>query len=91
MPGCRSGCSGTDAPARSGDDADGGGVFQDRERPDVQGQAPSGGTAVAQEVSEECRTTNQLVKRTGNGIWLCFGSADEPWFQKKERIDARYH
>jgi hypothetical protein len=42
------------------------------------------------EVGKEYQTADRAVERAREGYWLCAGVAGEPWFQKKERIDARY-
>jgi hypothetical protein len=44
----------------------------------------------ADEVGKEFQTADGVAERAQPGYWLCAGIAGEPWFQKKERIDARY-
>jgi predicted acylesterase/phospholipase RssA len=35
-------------------------------------------------------TAEGTVQRPQAGHWLCVGVAEEPWFQKKEKIDSKY-
>jgi hypothetical protein len=42
------------------------------------------------EAGKEFQTVDQAKERAQPGAWLCVGSAGEPWFQSKERIDAKY-
>jgi hypothetical protein len=41
-------------------------------------------------VGKEFQTADHVVQRAQKGYWLCVGVVGEPWFQKKERIDAKY-
>jgi hypothetical protein len=42
------------------------------------------------EVGTEFQTADRAIERAREGYWLCVGVAGEPWFQKPERIEARY-
>lgn len=44
----------------------------------------------ADEVGQEFQTADHAVERAQDGYWLCVGVAGEPWFQKAEKIDAKY-
>jgi hypothetical protein len=44
----------------------------------------------ADEAGREFQTADQAKERAVPDAWLCVGSAGEPWFQSKERIDAKY-
>lgn len=44
----------------------------------------------AEEAGKEFQTADQAKERAAPGAWLCVGSGGEPWFQSKERIDAKY-
>ena len=42
------------------------------------------------ELGREFLTADHAVERAQAGYWLCVGVAGEPWFQKRERIEAKY-
>jgi hypothetical protein len=42
------------------------------------------------EVGKEFQTADRAVERAREGYVLCVGVAGEPWFQKAERVEARY-
>lgn len=44
----------------------------------------------ADEVGQEYQTADLAKQQARAGFWLCVGVAGEPWFQKLERIEARY-
>jgi hypothetical protein len=43
-----------------------------------------------EEVGREFQTADHVKEVAGEGFWLCVGVAGEPWFQARERIDAKY-
>jgi hypothetical protein len=43
-----------------------------------------------EEVGREFQTADHAVERATSDHWLCVGVADEPWFQKPDRIEAKY-
>lgn len=43
-----------------------------------------------QELGKEFQTADHAREKAREGFWLCVGVAGEPWFQKPERISARY-
>ncbi len=44
----------------------------------------------AEEKDKDFHTAEGPVQRPQPGHWLCVGIVGEPWFQKKEKIDAKY-
>jgi len=42
------------------------------------------------ELGKAFQTADQAVEHAKEGYWLCVGVAGEPWFQKREKIDAKY-
>ena len=42
------------------------------------------------EVGKEFQTADHAVERATADYWLCVGTSNEPWFQKKGKIDAKY-
>jgi len=42
------------------------------------------------EMGKEFQTADRVTERAKEGYWLCVGLAGEPWFQKPERVEARY-
>src|SRR5262245_20341980 len=44
----------------------------------------------AKEVGKEFQTADRAVEKAQAGTWLCVGVANEPWFQKLEKIEAKY-
>jgi hypothetical protein len=44
----------------------------------------------AVEVGKEFPTADHVVEVAREGSWLCVGVAGEPWFQSREKIDAKY-
>ncbi len=43
-----------------------------------------------EEVGREFQTADQIKEVAKEGSWLCVGVADEPWFQSRAKIDAKY-
>lgn len=43
-----------------------------------------------EEVGKEFQTADHGMVRAHAGYWLCAGSAGEPWFQSKDKIDSKY-
>ena len=43
-----------------------------------------------EEVGREFQTADHVKERAREDAWLCVGIAGEPWFQSRERIDAKY-
>jgi hypothetical protein len=43
-----------------------------------------------EEVGKEFQTADHVKETARAGYWLCVGVAGEPWFQSRERIDAKY-
>jgi hypothetical protein len=43
-----------------------------------------------EELGKEFQTADLAVERAREGFWLCVGVAGEPWFQKPERIEAKF-
>jgi hypothetical protein len=44
----------------------------------------------ADEVGKEYQTADRAKETAREGYWLCVGVAGEPWFQKLEKIEAKY-
>jgi hypothetical protein len=44
-----------------------------------------------EELGKEFQTADHAVERAKEGYWLCVGVAGEPWFQKLEKIEAKYN
>jgi hypothetical protein len=44
----------------------------------------------AGEAGKEFRTADNTTETARDGYWLCVGVAGEPWFQKPEKVAARY-
>jgi hypothetical protein len=44
----------------------------------------------AEEIGRAFRSADHTTQRPQSGAWLCVGSAGEPWFQSKAKIDAKY-
>jgi hypothetical protein len=44
----------------------------------------------AGEVGKEFQTADHVKEVAREGFWLCVGIAGEPWFQTREKIDAKY-
>jgi hypothetical protein len=42
------------------------------------------------ELGKEFQTADHATEKAREGFWLCVGIAGEPWFQKPERVNARY-
>ena len=42
------------------------------------------------EVGREFQTADHVKEVAREGFWLCVGVAGEPWFQAREKIDAKY-
>ena len=42
------------------------------------------------EIGREFQTADHVSERAQEGYWLCVGVAEEPWFQKPEKIEAKY-
>lgn len=42
------------------------------------------------EVGKAIATADHTTERAQAGVWLCVGSGGEPWFQGKDKIDAKY-
>jgi hypothetical protein len=42
------------------------------------------------EIGKEFQTADHALERAKEGYWLCVGTAGEPWFQKPERLEAKY-
>jgi len=43
-----------------------------------------------QEVGKEFQTADRAREVARKGSWLCVGVAGEPWFQSREKIEAKY-
>jgi len=43
-----------------------------------------------EEVGKSFQTADHGVVQAHAGYWLCAGSAGEPWFQSKDKIDSKY-
>lgn len=43
-----------------------------------------------EDVGRSIQTADRATERAQAGAWLCVGSANEPWFQSKEKLDAKY-
>ena len=44
----------------------------------------------ADEIGKEFQTADQVKEKARAGAWLCVGVAGEPWFQSREKIEAKY-
>ena len=44
----------------------------------------------AEEVGKEFQTADGVKEVAREGAWLCVGIAGEPWFQAREKLDAKY-
>jgi hypothetical protein len=44
----------------------------------------------ADEVGKDFRTADHATETAREGYWLCVGAAGEPWFQKPEKVAAKY-
>ena len=44
----------------------------------------------AEEVGREFQTADHVKEVAREGFWLCVGVAGEPWFQSREKIEAKY-
>jgi hypothetical protein len=44
----------------------------------------------ANEIGKEFQTADHVVEKAKEGYWLCVGVAGEPWFQRPERVEAKY-
>ena len=42
------------------------------------------------EIGKEFQTADHALEKAKDGYWLCVGTAGEPWFQKPERVEAKY-
>ena len=42
------------------------------------------------EVGREFQTADYVKEVAREGFWLCVGAAGEPWFQAREKIEAKY-
>ena len=42
------------------------------------------------EVGREFQTADHVKEKARAGYWICVGVAGEPWFQDRERLDAKY-
>jgi len=42
------------------------------------------------EIGREFQTADHVLETGREGYWLCVGVAGEPWFQKREKILAKY-
>jgi hypothetical protein len=42
------------------------------------------------EIGKEFQTADHVKEIAKEGYWLCVGVADEPWFQRPERVEAKY-
>lgn len=42
------------------------------------------------EIGKEFQTADHAQEKAKEGYWLCVGTAGEPWFQKPERVEAKY-
>src|SRR4051794_40262656 len=43
-----------------------------------------------EEVGQESQTADGVKEVAREGAWLCVGVAGEPWFQAREKIEAKY-
>src|SRR5947208_14614346 len=43
------------------------------------------------EIGKAFQTADHAVEQAREGYWLCVGVAGEPWFQKRDNIDAKYY
>lgn len=43
-----------------------------------------------EEVGREFQTADHVKEVAREGFWLCVGVAGEPWFQSREKIEAKY-
>lgn len=44
----------------------------------------------ADEIGKAYQTADRATEEAKEGYWLCVGVAGEPWFQKLEKIEAKY-
>jgi hypothetical protein len=42
------------------------------------------------EIGKEFQTADRALEQAKEGYWLCVGIAREPWFQRLEKIEAKY-
>lgn len=45
----------------------------------------------ANEIGKEFQTADHVKEKARDGVWLCVGVAGEPWFQSREKIEAKYN
>ncbi len=43
------------------------------------------------EIGKAYQTADRATEKAKEGYWLCVGVAGEPWFQKLEKIEAKYN
>jgi hypothetical protein len=42
------------------------------------------------EIGKEFQTADRAIEQAKEGYWLCVGVAEEPWFQRLEKIEGKY-